>query len=408
MSRPPPFGKRAVTAPAIRFHDDVPLEPAEDPYEHKTKEQLQAEKNKMLSDDGKPTSLQDKLNKAEKSDEEPTPQCSPLRGTFIFKSCVARERETPLNILHLFQPIMCVLLFLGLAFCALVALPIVQILLVTQAITSVCLVGVGLKVKDIPSQEKLNVELNKKIKKLGGMADGMEDHAETASKLSQMTLGWVCRSAETRDRMKKLKELLQETQGQFYEFRFKFQMLMSLANGEQVRFKEEESKLRKRIETEGGTMKEFNDSLINIVPDGLMNEDELTAVAAIIKDSTEDSENTIYSKVDDIIEAFVAGFGTDARWSKYATEAAYETKCKRVQQRAAHRGVGGLPPSALIDAECETAERRWSMKTIVNMIVETAKTDYEENYNASIQPWVEEYEKTQKEDAPNRPLAKTM
>ena len=65
-------------------------------------------------------------------------------------------------------------------------------------------------------------------------------------------------------------------QEEYYSFRFKYKLLMQLASGEQARFRVEESTLKK--EMENATMKEYNLKYAAILPDGLMDEDELLTV----------------------------------------------------------------------------------------------------------------------------------
>ena len=117
----------------------------------------------------------------------------------------------------MFQPTMVVLLGAGLAFTFVAVAPIPEAfmrlaLIILQAAASGGFLAVGLVVKSIPSQEKLNVQLNKQIGNMGGMVDDLEDSSDQAGDLANMTIGWVANGAKTRDRMKRLRLMLQESQ----------------------------------------------------------------------------------------------------------------------------------------------------------------------------------------------------
>jgi len=389
--------------------ETTPLVPAADPYAGKTQKQLQQEKKDMLKG-----GLDDKLKQGAKDageEEEDAPDgpydrcCAPCRGNFLFEQCVAREEKTPLNILHMFQPTMVVLLGVGMVLLSSGFLPLPTTLLrliclVFQAAASGGMLAVGLIVRDIPSQEKLNVQLNNNIAKMGASVDDLEDSADTAGDLADMTIGWVANGAATRDRMKRLRLMLQSSQEEYYKFRFKYKLLLELAAGEQARFREEETRLRKEMEDK--TMKEFNDKYSTILPDGLMHEDELRLVARIIKDTTTDGEG-IVSKVDDIIETFLhepdepeAKEHWVERFKQYKPAVPYLAKLKLLMQKE-----GKELPAELekLERGTRTSGRRFSMKTIVEMIVDIAETEFADSYNASIKPWMEEFDQTKNDAA---------
>jgi len=339
--------------------------------------------------------------------------CKPFRTNCLFTQCVAREPETPLNILHVFQPVCVLLLGIGLALTGgSVAFPVDLarfVVLIFQAAASGCLLAVGLIAKKIPSQEKLNVQLNNQIHKMSGDVDKLEGHGESADKLAGMTLGWVDANKTTRDRMKKLKEMLQQSQEEYYSFRFKYKLLMQLASGEQARFRVEESQLKKDMEN--ATMKEYNLKYAAILPDGLMNEEELRTVAAIIKDQT-DEGGGLDSVVDDIIEQFITQ-PTPQQEKRFPTAVPYLVKLAALKKKR------GEPMPAMLDRSSTESSlkvsKKYSMKTVVDMIVRRAQIPqeelpddrlengefkwktYKDIYEASISPWKEQFEKENKE-----------
>jgi len=380
--------------------ETTPLQPAADAYAGKTQADMKKEKSDMLKG-----GLEDKMKMVDKDgdveegsglpDGPLDRTCAPCRGNFLFHMCVAREPETPLNVLHMMQPTMVVLLGLGMLLCSAIVLPVniaMYLVIFGQAASAVGMLFVGIVVKDIPSQEKLNVELNKKIGKMGGMVDDLEEHGDTAGQLASMTIGWVAARAETRDRMRQLRDMLQTSQGEYYSFRFRYQLLLKLAAGEQARFRVEESNLKKNMEDK--TMREYNEAYSKILPDGLMNEEELTTVAMIIKDST-DEGGGLESKVDDIIEQFIK-HPTEVQLEKFTRAEPYLLKLKRLKDKR------GEPMPEQFANKMERAmedEKRYSMKTVVDMITFTAKEDYKKEYEASISPWLEQFEKEKQEKA---------
>jgi hypothetical protein len=202
--------------------ETTPLNPATEAYASKSAAELQQEKKNLIDGDLNSKLKQGKdVEKGEGGEEEELPNgpldkcCAPFRENCLFTQCVAREKETPLNILHIFQPTCVVLLAIGLALTSSAAFPPETfrfIVLIFNAAASGCLLTVGLVARKIPSQEKLNVQLNKQISKMGKDVNAFEGHGDTADNLANMTLGWVDQNRKTRDRMKLLNKMLQQSQ----------------------------------------------------------------------------------------------------------------------------------------------------------------------------------------------------
>jgi len=396
--------------------ETTPLNPATEAYASKSAAELQQEKKNLIDGDLNSKLKQGKdVEKGEGGEEEELPNgpldkcCAPFRENCLFTQCVAREKETPLNILHIFQPTCVVLLAIGLALTSSAAFPPETfrfIVLIFNAAASGCLLTVGLVARKIPSQEKLNVQLNKQISKMGKDVNAFEGHGDTADNLANMTLGWVDQNRKTRDRMKLLNKMLQQSQEEYYSFRFKYKLLMQLASGEQARFRVEESTLKK--EMENATMKEYNLKYAAILPDGLMNEDELMTVAAIIKDQTEEGGG-LDSIVDNIIEEFLRT-PTPEQQGKYHEAVPYLIKLAALK-----RERGESMPQMLDRSSTEKLlpdqkkSKKYSMKTVVDMVINRAQLTVEELpegypsyrsiYDESIKPWAEQFEKEKGEKA---------
>ena len=382
------------------------------PYHTQSWGELQSEKQRLQQQ-----GLKEKLSGCEVDTSYTKHCCSPFRSNWLFKMCVAHERETPLNVLHLMQPLMMALMCVGVAFVVLlsllttvgVSLPeneFEQVLLAVQCFASASLLYTGVTVANIPSQEKLNVFLNRQLSALNAFVDSQEDGALKAERLSGMSVQWVTERRDTREQMKALKAKLEAGQAEYWSFRFKFQLLTIMSNAEQRCFVERERELRDSMGAAGNSIAEFDSARNRILPDGLLSEDELRRVVQIIADTTQHSGG-ILSRAHQILSDFLSEEAEEDRASRTTGDSVMikrtTTPRRRVGPTRAELERATLLTSQTTMLPEEPAilpeVRRWSTKDIVEMIVARAQRDFPTEYEQSIKPWKDDFERTKQESS---------
>jgi len=214
------------------------------------------------------------------------------KSTECFKACVAREPETPLNELHLMQPVLALAVLVSLVVFVLVmlqmggALDIGDALLqaltvVPQAVASALLLYVGWIAKDVPSHEELNIMLNRELHGLEASVEKEKANADDADKLKGLTLGWLSEKTAAREGMRQVHRDLNENQQTFWKFQLRSHLLRYLADGEEKNYKKEEFRIRNSDEWQ--TRDQLNALLENIQINGRLSLEELKEVAGKIK-----------------------------------------------------------------------------------------------------------------------------
>lgn len=167
-----------------------------------------------------------------------------FRSSVCFRACVAREPETPLTELHLMQPVLGLLLLL-----ALVMLLVTTALAVynglgiptlpdtaKRALAILCaalaatasagLLYVGLIARGVPSQEELNVQLNRGNQRLGDAVEDATANDSDAEHLKEMTLGRVRKLGSLRDMVRALNAQHEHDTHALWAFQFKASLLL--------------------------------------------------------------------------------------------------------------------------------------------------------------------------------------
>lgn len=171
-----------------------------------------------------------------------------LRGTCFFRTCIAREPETPLTPLHLTQPIAGVLTLLGLVFMAWAVLRIGGhevfgwstperangICLLGQAAGSCALLFAGLHARRLPSNEALNVRLARLVGSVGQSAVSAEDDSELAEQAADMSISRLQHAAAEKSHTRLLRDSLRHLAEERYEFKLKKALLRYLWQGEEI------------------------------------------------------------------------------------------------------------------------------------------------------------------------------
>lgn len=182
-----------------------------------------------------------------------------LRSTFICKMLVARNPKTQLNELHVAQPIMLLLLAIGLAL-----LPVTGLLLSNAyfplatealgvaalcALTSLGLSIVGFIARAIPSHEDLNVKMSEQVDTMGGGVEGVEVASDDAAALERrMSVGWVGERRKTRDATRELQAAYVKDVQLAARFEFQVKLLEYLASGETQRATRQQRRLEEEFE----------------------------------------------------------------------------------------------------------------------------------------------------------------
>ena len=166
-----------------------------------------------------------------------------FHSSVCFRTCVAREPETPLTELHVMQPVLGLLLLL-----ALVMLLVTTALAVynglgiptlpdtaKRALAILCaalaatasagLLYVGLIARGVPSHEELNVQLNRGNQRLGDAVDDARANAVDAERLKEMTLGRVRELGILRDQAQEFNAQHEHDNHARWAFQFKATLL---------------------------------------------------------------------------------------------------------------------------------------------------------------------------------------
>ena len=167
-----------------------------------------------------------------------------FRSSMCFRTCVAREPETPLTELHLMQPVLGLLLLLAVVMLLVTTVVTVHhglgistvpdtakralaILCAALAATaSAGLLYVGLIARGVPSQEELNVQLNRGNQRLGDAVEDATANASDAEHLKDMTLGRVRKLGSLRDRVRELNKQHEDETRALWAFQFKASLLL--------------------------------------------------------------------------------------------------------------------------------------------------------------------------------------
>lgn len=281
-----------------------------------------------------------------------------LRGSFVFRTCIAREADTPLTELHLLQPLMAVMVVISVVLfttdliCRVVGSPLPGLMYPTfsaQFVSTFALSYVALLSFHTPSQEELNVTLSEEVNTIGEHADQHEVDAVDAERLNCMTLNWLQDRTSDRNHVDKLRCQLKEDQEKFWAFTFKNNLLKYLSRGEWEVYQEKDRAL---LDSGDLTMKEYKQKRAELLPDGMLTCEELEAVMAIIRDI---EHNTMYDFVDDVLRDVL------------------ESQLKPENQ------------AYLIEAGEAAEELSWSYGDVVDRVYNIAKSDkYQDNLRKAL------------------------
>ncbi|KAL1523875.1 hypothetical protein AB1Y20_018794 [Prymnesium parvum] len=239
------------------------------------------------------------------------------RGTLFFRECVAREPETPLTSLHLMQPLLGLLLFGAMAlllFCVATAIGLLAlsvdsiralevVVSLLAVFASAALLSVGLVARGVPTQEKLNVQLNGNIDGLEESVEAAKANADDAEKLGNLTLGWVKARGADRDGVRALRDQLQRDTAELWAFQFKAMLLRYLSRGERHKYQQENAELLHALrETPSTTLAQYEAQREKLLPNGRLSIPELQRVAEMVRQTEQESA---YDFLDEVIFAFI-------------------------------------------------------------------------------------------------------
>lgn len=225
--------------------------------------------------------------------------CQALRELYCFKVCVARNAHTPINELHLIQPLFLTSTLLGALF--LMLGPVLRdtqldnsagVAVVLMCFSSLGLLVIGRIARAIPSLEDQVVELidDERILEAGKTAE--VDMANEAEDLQALTLELVNQTAKQRTMCKQMHSAFVDKEREFIRLRYKAKMMGLFWDAEQDLYV---SMLRKRQrQLRSGVTGDAADQLLLQKPipppNGALNIHELRGVVAALKNRGDDIE----------------------------------------------------------------------------------------------------------------------
>lgn len=284
------------------------------------KEQKQAEFDKVFQEQADGS----RVARVDPDDEVPCTACVlQFQNTGCFRMCVARNPKTPLTVLHLLQPMLGLQLLLSLIFLFVCTgattgiIPIGYALMrgIQFFVLSLCVVAsgsllyVGRIASGVPSQETLNVTLNKNVDEIADRVVAQEGAADDAQKLEGMTLSWIGARSEDRDAVNKLRTQLRRDTEKFWAFQFKARLLRYLASGEQQRYKQDNAKLMADLRSRSDAkLSDYEMSREKLLPNGQLTLEELRRVMQMVAQTERESE---YDFLDDVIQSLIEKLQAD-------------------------------------------------------------------------------------------------
>ena len=217
------------------------------------------------------------------------------RGGYCFRTCVARNPETPLTELHLMQPVLGLLLIFGLALLLLTAAvavlaldaPLRTLELLSAGLALVASASctyVGLIARNVPTHEKLNNKLKRRIDCLEEIDNNANANAADAEQLEGMTLDWLKQRRAERNTVRKLNAQLAADTTKLHAFQFKAQLLRYLSLGERQRFKRKSAELLQELRKDPSkTLAHFEEERKSLMPNGKLSIHELRHIRDIVR-----------------------------------------------------------------------------------------------------------------------------